>query len=136
MQLKGSAVEDAKHDLVLIVLPRDIKFASKKNDRTCVVAKACSRQEKMEALIHLTKVYLRNGGNWIRYCLPPALRNELIAFDRGGAFIPDTYVLRAPQGGVRLGVKRKHTRTNTLKRPRRKPQYVKDIRANLYDVVR
>jgi hypothetical protein len=136
MQLKGSAVEDAKHDLVLIILPRDIKFASKKNNMACVVAKACSRQEKMEALIHLTKMYLRNGGNWIRYCLPPALRNELIVFDRGGAFVPGTYVLTAPRGVIRLGIKRKHTRTGKLKRPRRKPQYVKDIRANLYNVVR
>jgi hypothetical protein len=135
MDINGNTVEDAKKDLVLIVMPRDVAHADKKSPKTCVVAKACSRQEKVEAIIHLTRVYLRNGGNWVRYILPPSLRGELIAFDRGGTFIPDTYVLIAPTGKSKLGnhsiSKRGNRNANSL---RKKPTYVKDIRANLYNV--
>ena len=134
MKIKGNKVVDAKKDLVLIVLARDVAHASKKSPKTCVVAKACSRQEKMEAIIHLTRVYLRNGGNWARYVLPPSLRGELIAFDRGGIFIPDTYVLLAPKGRSKLGNHTGRSGKRNSSSLRKKPQYVKDIRANLYDV--
>jgi hypothetical protein len=138
MNIKGNKVVDAKSDLVLIVLARDIAHADRKKANRCVIAKACSRQEKMEAVIHLTRVYLRNGeDHWKRYILPQSLRGELIAFDRGGAFIPGTYVLDAPKGGTRLGKhksgKRGKMNASSL---RKKPTYIKDIRANLYNVAR
>tara|TARA_R100000306_G_C4281676_1_gene95404 strand:- start:125 stop:541 length:417 start_codon:yes stop_codon:yes gene_type:complete len=138
MKLKGNKVVDATKDLVLIVMQKDVDFASRKKNHSCAVAKACARQEKMEALIHLTRVYLRNGEeHWTRYILPPSLRGELIAFDRGGTFIPDTYVLLAPKKSEKLGShaggKRGKDNPNSL---RKKPTYVKDIRANVYNVTK
>ena len=138
MEIRGNKVVDATKDLVLIVMQRDVDFANKKKNHSCAVAKACARQEKMEALIHLTRVYLRNGkDHWTRYILPPSLRGELIAFDRGGTFIPDTYVLLAPTKTTKLGShsisKRGKDNPNSL---RKKPAYVKDIRARLYNVVK
>ena len=135
MKIGNNKVVDAENDLILVILNKDIKKATKKNNRGCVVAKACNRQENVEALIHLTRVYLRNGGPWTRYVLPGSLRGELIAFDRGGKFIPGTYVLKAPTEASKLG---NHRGKSTEKKSgiiRAKPTYVTDIRANLYNVV-
>ncbi len=138
MEIRGNKVVDATKDLVLILMQSDVDLASRKKNHSCAVAKACARQEQMEALIHLTRVYLRNGkDHWTRYVLPPSLRGELIAFDRGGTFIPDTYVLLAPTKtqklGKHLGGKRGKHNPSAL---RKKPAYVKDIRASLYNVVK
>jgi len=53
---------------------------------------------------------------------------------KGGIFIPDTYVLLAPKGRSKLGNHRGRSGKRNSSSLRKKPQYVKDIRANLYDV--
>ena len=133
MQVYGGSVKDAKEDLLLTVTPGDVREASPLDPSNCAIAKACRRQEKLEALIHITKVYLRNGGkDWIRYIIPHALRGEIIAHDRGGAFMPGNYILRAPFNTEKIGhrrsSKRKKRGTGKL---RRKPIYTSGLRPSM-----
>jgi hypothetical protein len=50
-------------------------------------------------------VYLIKGKKATRYILPASTQKEIIAFDRGGKFMPGTYTLQAPSPYQRLGVK-------------------------------
>jgi hypothetical protein len=132
MDIRGSSVEDATQDMMLKVTNSDIKGATKKAPSKCAIARACKRQENVEAIIHITRVYLRNGGkNWVRYILPKALRGEIIAFDRGGKFLPGEFVLMAPKNQEKLGSIRRKVRSNKRATLRRKPVYMSGIRISL-----
>jgi hypothetical protein len=123
-------VTDATEDITLTILPTDIIGADLKTPGNCVAARACRRQENLEARIHITRVYLRNGGTvWTRYIVPTNLRTEIIAYDRGGAFVPGTYQLKAPKSTEKLGEKRSIKR-NERKESKNKKKYMttKDIR--------
>mgnify|MGYP003138584284 CR=1 FL=1 len=133
MQVYGSSVKDAEEDLLLTITPGDVREASPLDPTNCAIAKACRRQEQLEALIHITRVYLRNGGkDWVRYVLPNSLRGEIIAHDRGGVFKPGSYVLMAPSKSEKLGghrgIKRQKKPSGKL---RRKPIYTGDIRPSM-----
>ena len=62
-------VKDAKEDLILEILPRDVQGASLKSPDKCAAALACNRQLGREARIHISRVYIKeNGGTtWLRY---------------------------------------------------------------------
>jgi hypothetical protein len=129
MEIRGSAVEDATQDLILSVTAKDIRNASSKNPSNCVVAKACRRQENLEAIIHVSRVYLRNGGkNWIRYILPKSLRGEIIAFDRGGKVYPGDFILMAPKASEKLGTYPAYGKRTGKGNVKRKPVFVTGIR--------
>ena len=123
-------VTDATEDITLTILPTDIIGADLKTPGNCVAARACRRQENLEARIHITRVYLRNGGTvWTRYIVPTNLRTEIIAYDRGGAFVPGTYHLKAPKSAEKLG-RRKDPNGGGHKKNKNKKKYMttKDIR--------
>lgn len=124
-------VKDAKEDLILEILPRDVQGASLKSPDKCAAALACSRQLGREARIHISRVYIKeNGGTtWLRYVTSKPLRTEVIAFDRGGLFMPGSYLLKVPSQTRKLGAdarnKRRTKRTEWKKRAYRT---VKDVR--------
>ena len=122
-------VVDATTDITLTILPTDVVGADLKAPGNCVAARACRRQENLEARIHITRVYLRNGGTvWTRYIVPTNLRTEIIAYDRGGAFVPGTYQLKAPKSTEKLGVKRSIKGGHKKNKNKRKYKATKDIR--------
>ncbi len=124
-------VQDANGHLILEILPKDIKRATLKNPGSCATARACRRQVHRESRVHLTRMYIKkNGGDiWYRYFVPNALRAEIIAFDRGGTFLPGRYILMPPNPRAKLGVRRsdKGKRTVTGNK-RRKYSYIRDVR--------
>jgi hypothetical protein len=106
MKILGLPVVDAKKPIVLTVTKDDIKNAHKhsKDPEGCVAAQAAMRQEKaISARVHLGRVYIRKGKNWIRYYTPHNLRNEIIAFDRGGSFSTGDFNL-VPVSPARQGI--------------------------------
>ena len=124
-------VKDAKEDLILEILPRDVRGASLKSPDKCAAALACNRQLGREARIHISRVYIKeNGGTtWLRYVTSKPLRTEVIAFDRGGSFMPGSYLLKAPSRMKRLGADNKRIRKGTLiRRKKRAYRTVKDVR--------
>lgn len=129
LKIDGIKVKDAKKPVRLIVTEDDCKRANRKRPESCAVARACSRMTDVdEARIHLSRVYLRRGEEWFRYTTPPSMRDEIIAFDRGGSFEPQEFRLTAPRPSIRLG-KHREAGAKTGKQKRRKPHVVTNVRA-------
>jgi hypothetical protein len=97
-------VVDAKKDATVEVLPRDISRAAKKNHNACALARACERTFMVDAaVITPYRAFLIKGDVATRYMLTDHARREIIAFDRGAAFMPGEYDMRAPRNAERIG---------------------------------
>ena len=93
--IDGLPVIDAKKPLTIHVNKKDIDNAEKKDPAYCAVALACRRElHAVEVRVHLSRTYIRtNKSNWVRYFTPPAMRNEIVIFDRGGRFLEGEFTL-------------------------------------------
>jgi hypothetical protein len=142
MRINGTPVKDAKQKIVLTITPQDVKSGAKKNSNSCAAANALCRQEGCEAAkVHMSRAYIKKGKTWYRFAVPAPLRNEVLAFDRGGTFEPGDYVLAPVQPSVRIGAPRKtpkgpdlrtgrHVSKNKMKRPY---HVVSGVRARMVD---
>lgn len=103
MKIAGVAVEDADKPLTITVSKTDVRTGAKKNANTCAMANAVCRQTGASAAkIHFSRAYVKMGTKWMRFSVPPALRSEVLAFDRGGEFAPGEYHLGPIQPTCRL----------------------------------
>lgn len=135
MAIDGKPVMDAKRSLKLIITKNDCARASIKEPQDCAAARAIRRElHAKECRVHLGRVYVRtNESNWQRYVTPDALRSEIIAFDRGGAFSPGEYVLAplppSKRTGKQYGADKKPAKKKRGgKKRRRTPHFVRDVR--------
>lgn len=131
-EIDGKPIIDAKRAVVIHITDSDVDNADPKKPENCAAA-ACIKRElhAHEVRVHLSRVYiLANKGNWQRYVTPDNLRNEIIAFDRGGKFAPGEYKLVPFQPAHRLGKKRKSgkSKTHPQRGNRATPHVVKDVR--------
>lgn len=136
--IDGMPIINAKRPLTLHVTEVDIAGSDRKKPGNCAAARACYRElHADEVRIHLGRVYVRTRGakSWTRYNTPPAMRNEIIAFDRGGDFEPGEYTLHVPhpaqrtkkaQGSTTNKTKPWKQRSKTPKRA--SPKVVKNVR--------
>lgn len=93
-KINGLPVKNGKKSISIEVTDRDVKNATMKDPTNCVAAVACRRDLGCtEARVHVGRTYLRFNGHWERYLTSKNLRDEIIAYDRGGRFIPGEYVL-------------------------------------------
>ena len=91
-------VKDGTKDLTIEVTAADVKSAGAKNHKGCAMANACKRALKLDgALVSLGTVFLIKDEVALRYRVPASLSRELVAFDRGGSFVPGEYDLRKPE---------------------------------------
>jgi len=133
--IDGLPVVDAKAPLKLEVTKMDCQLATRKNPGCCAVAKACGRELKIRGVrVHLSRLYLLKGKAWTRYVVHSSLRQEIIAFDRGGKFQPGIYTFAAPEPSKRLGAKIKTGPKLTKGKPRAVRSYksVQNVRAAAY----
>ena len=107
IEMDGLPVLDAKKPLRLEVMREDIRSANKKAPNSCAVAKACTRAMGVKGVkVHLSRLYINTDDkSWTRYLVSGAMRSEIIAYDRGGKFMPGVYNLMVPSKCKRLGVK-------------------------------
>lgn len=136
--IDGLPVVDAKRPLRLHITKADVTMAKPKDPANCAIAVACRRELKViEARVHLSRIYIRtNNKTWHRHTATDALRNEIIALDRGGRFIPITAHLGVLTGTQRTGERPR--RANYLIRlesqktgkKRKSPKVVKDVRGS------
>lgn len=127
-EIDGQKVTDAKKPIMLIVTDDDCRRANRKKPESCAVARACGRIAE-EARVHLSRLYLRIKGKWMRYETPASMRDEIIAFDRGGTFEAQQFKLNPPRPTRRLG---QHTGGQKRGKPatkRRKPHVVTNVRS-------
>lgn len=105
---KGLKVQDAKRPMIITVIEADLKGAKRKNPECCAFARACKRQQKVDA-VHFfkTSAWIEKDGVLTRFKMPESMKREIIAFDRGGKFAPGEYQLRTNSPSTALGRKRK-----------------------------
>jgi hypothetical protein len=133
--IEGLPVVNAKRPIMLHVTPQDIKTARKFSPGNCAVAKACMREWKVkEARVHLSRIYVRcNEKNWVRYLTPRPMRSEIIAYDRGGEFLPSVYKVVPVCPSKRTGKKQsqspdKNKKSPALRKKRKPYTVVKGVR--------
>lgn len=103
MKIEGIDVEDGDETITIRITKRDVRFGALKTSRACAAARALCRQGDCEAArVHISRAYIKQGGTWKRYQVPPALRTEIVAFDRGGHFEPGEYKLAPMSPALRL----------------------------------
>ena len=96
MKINGIKVVDASKPVILTITARDVTKGDTKDPGACAAAQACMRElHAIAARVHIGRTYLQFKDKWVRYETRDALRNEIIAFDRGGSFAPGKYVLGA-----------------------------------------
>lgn len=148
MKISGARVKDAplKAKIAVVITEKDVHLGAIKNAKACAAAVALCRQTGCEAArVHLARTYIKKNGTWTRYRTSPALRAEIIAFDRGGSFEPGEYHLTPVQPIVRLGSERRKTymrasrnRPVKVKHPqkgtRSKPHVVSGVRQRMSHV--
>lgn len=102
--------QDAESDIEIEVLPRDTQTNKRKSFESCAFARACKRSLKIDGvLISMTRAYLVLGDVATRYNVPHAVQKEITSFDRGAAFEPGTYRLKAISTRQRYGVKPRYS---------------------------
>lgn len=96
MEINGKPVVNATEPLSIHILPGDISAAKRKDPGACAAARAIVREiDCKQARVHLDRTYVEETDRWIRYRTPGSLRNEIIAIDRGGKFMPGAHELKA-----------------------------------------
>jgi hypothetical protein len=88
--IDGQPVANAATELRLEVTAADIREGAPGNPNACAIAVAAVRQLAGvdAAKVHLGVIYLRRRGKWFRWKTPEYATREIVAFDRGGRFIP------------------------------------------------
>jgi hypothetical protein len=135
MKIQGTQVKDATKPIILTITKDDVRSGAKKNSNSCAAANALCRQEGCEAAkVHMARAYIKKGKTWYRFAVPAPLRNEVLAFDRGGTFEPGEYILTPVQPSIRLG--KPHSSTPDLRTyAERKGKPSKNKRKRAYHVV-
>lgn len=143
MTIHGLPVKDAAKPLTVTITATDVELGSSRDARECAAAVALCRQTGAdEARVHLSRVYVRRGKKWTRYQAPPALRQEIVTFDRGGAFEPGEYTLKPVQPSAHINsehrkkyrkkyVKPEAPRHKNSVRPVPKPHVITGVRRNM-----
>jgi len=112
---QGLPIVDAKKHLEVVLTSRDIRHSSMKDPTSCAFARACNRREEVvAAYFFLTTAYLQFEDRIERYMLPPSMRAEIVAFDRGGpsAMEAGIYRLSPIRKSKRLGSKQSPSTKN------------------------
>lgn len=106
MNINGTKVVDANKPVKLQITPADIRKGDNKDPAACAAAQCIMREHKdVEAVrVHIARTYIKRNNKWERYLTGRALRGEIIAFDRGGAFEPgEYYIAPVPPSHRHLG---------------------------------
>jgi hypothetical protein len=101
--IDGMPLVDADKPVTIHITEVDCERGSKRDPRRCAAALALKRDTACdESRVHLACTYLRFGDKWLRYATPPALKAEIISFDRGGGFYPGAFRLHPMPKALRL----------------------------------
>ena len=128
----GRNCVDAASTIEIEITEQDTRFASRKDHTNCVMARAGMKQESTDAIVHVSRIYLKVKGQdlWTRYGVDSSLRTEIIAFDRGGRFAPGIYKLHKLQPCKRLGGDKRKRPPHPKSRIRKTPVVLRGVRTS------
>ena len=99
-RIDGEPVANAMTRLRVEITRDDIEKGQPMDPNACAIARACVRQIKgvVAAKVHKTQLYLKYEGQsrWVRRLVPEYATREIVAFDRGGRFVPQEIDFSAP----------------------------------------
>lgn len=135
-KIDGLPVANAAIPLRLRVTKADIEKGAPKNPNACAIAVAAIRQVKgaTAAKVHMSCVYVMVNKQWKRWRTPEYATREIVAFDRGGEFIPGDYELLPVSVNTlaRKVAKIRGTSSSSKRssgtRKRRKPHHTEGVR--------
>lgn len=127
---EGLPVVDASKDVVLHIKKCDIDGSKKKDPLNCAAARAGKREFGTEVKVFLSRMYVKNSKNWVRYLTPNNAAREIVSFDRGSAFIPGEYLFKRASPGQQLGhyASNRDKKTGTHSNKRRHRHITEDVR--------
>lgn len=129
---EGLPVIDADKNMHLSISASDVKHAKKNDPANCAAAIACKKKLNKEVRVFLTRTYVKEKKNWVRFITPEAISREIVAFDRGSAFEPGEYKMNAPYETARLGHyklgRKSGKHTGTVSRPHHSTKQVREFR--------
>jgi hypothetical protein len=92
-KIDGQVVTNAATRLRLTVTEQDVRKGVPKNPNACAIAVAAMRQIPgcTAAKVHKSCLFTLVKGKWQRRLVPEYATRELVAFDRGGRFVPGEF---------------------------------------------
>lgn len=132
-EINGKKIVDARYAMAVKVDLDDIKRGDPHKHNACAVARACVRGlDAVSAHVSLSRTYVEYPKRVLRFVTPPSLRQEIVAFDQGGKFTPDTYFLLPPSESAKLGAPdRRSAKTGKPAKKRRKYHKPSDVRSTI-----
>lgn len=93
MEINGKPVLNGKTKWLLSIDDIDIAGSRRRGPGQCAAARAIMREQRnvKSVRVHIGRVFLEYEDHWERYQTPASLRSEVIAFDRGGTFLPGVH---------------------------------------------
>ncbi len=121
--IDGTPVLDATKPAKITITPLDVERGNAKDPGACAAARACMHTlHAAHARVYIARTFVelpakiarrygvrpenKRGPVWVRFRTPPALRTEIITFDRGKHFDPGEYILPPCQPSHRATGKR------------------------------
>jgi hypothetical protein len=91
-RIDGEPIANGMVRLRVEVTRADIEKGEPMNPNACAIARACIRQVKdvVAAKVHKGRLYLKFESQlrWKKWHVPEYATREIVAFDRGGRFVP------------------------------------------------
>jgi hypothetical protein len=104
------------------VTRQDIEKGQPMNPNACAIARACIRQlpKVVAAKVHKGRLYLKfeAQSRWRRWTVPEYATRAIVAFDRGGRFVPQIIDFSPPPIDVLPRYRKAPTRSSGRQRKR------------------
>lgn len=99
-RIDGELIANGMTRLRVNVTKADIEKGQPMDPNACAIARACLREVRnvVAAKVHKGRLYLKFEGQarWRRWTVPEYATREIVAFDRGGRFIPQQIDFNPP----------------------------------------
>jgi hypothetical protein len=103
-RIDGQPVANGMTRLRVKITKADIEKGQPMNPDACAIARACIRSVKnvVAAKVHKGRLYLKFEAQerWRRWTVPEYATREIVAFDRGGRFVPQEIDFSPPPAYV------------------------------------
>src|SRR2546429_9509040 len=120
-------VVDARRRLLIHVNQTDITLATPKDAANCVMARACKREQEVDAvLVFPTRAYILQDTLATRFNVPESTTREIAILDRGGRVVGGAFHFAPPSPKARMGAQ--HPAADGKKdgsRPRAQPVHLR-----------
>ncbi|HLG49324.1 MAG TPA: hypothetical protein VKY24_23975 [Reyranella sp.] len=130
-KIDGESVTNASRPVRIKVTDRDVKRGVPKNPNACAIALACLRDipGATAAKVHMSTCFVNIAKKgWQRWQVPEYATREIVAFDRGGKFVPCEVDLRPVPLIEKKQRRRSGSSSGGPRRPRRPRHVTLDVR--------